>query len=86
MAVVAKLSKEELLTLIEDIGEERFGPTIFDWIDEGKLDSARNYLLGFLDGQYVKNPSTFTEDKFREFYGRLNLSPEEKSRIRPNSA
>lgn len=85
MAVVAKLSKEALLKLIEDIGEERFGPTIFDWIDEGKLDSARNYIFGFLDGQYEKDPTAFTEDKFREFYDRLNLSPEEKSRIRPNS-
>jgi hypothetical protein len=80
------LSKQQILDIIEDIGGERFGPTIFDWIDEGKLDSARNYLLGFLDGQYAKNPSAFTEDKFREFYDRLNFSPEDKSRIRPNSA
>ena len=80
------LSKQQILDVIEDIGEERFGPTSFDWIDEGKLDSARKYLLGFLDGLCEKELVAFTEDKFREFYERLSLSPEEKSRIRPNSA
>lgn len=79
-------SKQQILDIIEDIGEERFGPTIFDWIDKGKLDSARNYLLGFLDGLCEKEPAAFTEDEFRDFYSRLGLSPEEKNRIRSRSA